>query len=104
MIVAFDTIAYNFKQRLAIVNPQRQFLSYMDAQQWPPKTLVFDAFYLLAVGARESPKQSIAVPIYDMLLQAVWVSKGTDINNFNNVLGANRGDRVRTSMMMKEEA
>jgi hypothetical protein len=103
MIDGLDTIAYYFSQRLQTVNPARQYMGYMDAQQWPQKTVVFNAFYVLVLGDKPKLGESIAVPIYDDLLQFVWVNKGTDVNNYNSVIGANRGDRLRTSSAMKEE-
>lgn len=103
MIDGLDTIAYYFSQRLKTVNAARQYMGYMDAQDWPPKTIVFNAFYVLVLGNKPKLGQSIAVPIYEDLLQFSWITQGTDVNNFNNVIGTNRGDRIRTSETMKAE-
>ena len=102
---AVDTIWNAFKTRLAFINPQRKAVAYMDAMDWPPQIVQFNSFYLLELASNPLNKASwsAAVPIYDHLLQFVWIVQGTDVNNYNDKLGRNRGDRVRINGQMKEE-
>lgn len=77
----------------------------MDAQDWPPKQIVFDMIYLLQVNDDEAGDswKSTAIPVYISNLQFQWITKGTDVSNYNDVEGRNRGDRVRTAWQIKEE-
>ena len=105
MIHAVDTLWITFSNNLANINPQRVAVGYMDAQDWPPQKVQFNAFYLLELAADPLGKSadSWAVPFYVHTLQFVWIVKGTDVSNYNNVLGKTRGDRVRINANMKEE-
>lgn len=82
----------------------RTIKGIFNAQDWPAKRLVPDAFYLLVLGEEPVGKQgwSPATPIVFHQVQWVWVNKGTDLAQAN-VQQANRGDRYRTAQLMKQE-
>lgn len=105
MIAATDTLWTTFVQRLSVVNPSRVAVGYMDAQDWPPQGVQFNAFYLLEIASNPLNKAtwSWTVPFYEILHQFVWIVKGTDVSNYNDNLGKTRGDRVRINSQMKEE-
>src|SRR5580692_617895 len=75
----------------------------LSAQDWPPKDIVFDAFYLLVMGDAPIGRQgySAAVPIKFHQVQWVWINKGTDLTQ--GIRQANRGDKYRTMQTMKGE-
>lgn len=75
----------------------------LNAQDWPPKNIVFGAFYLLVLGEEPIGKQgfSPAVPIKFHVVQWTWLIKGSDLQQ--GELLANRGDRYRISQAMKWE-
>lgn len=105
MIDAVDTFYKHVKERMATINPARVMGGYMDAQDWPPNPITFDTLYLLQVADDTASKESWsqAVQIYEMNLQWQWITKGTDVTSTADVMGKNRGDRVRTSFQIMEE-
>lgn len=103
MIDALDTLYNHFRTRMQTINASRVLKGYMDAQQWPPPNVEFDAFYLLSLGDMPIDGQSIGDPIYTHTVQFTWLNQGSDVNSANDVLGANRGNRVRTNWQMKQE-
>ncbi|MDE2438944.1 MAG: hypothetical protein KGN01_06185 [Patescibacteria group bacterium] len=105
MIYALDTIWYVFSTAMQTINPTRQLMGYMAAQDWPPKTIAFDSFYLLTLGDTPIGKESWSAQtsFYMMTCQFQWINKGTEASTYNNVLGRNRGDRVRTNYQMRQE-
>lgn len=105
MLPGIDSFYQAFAGRMATINPSRQLGGVLDAADWPPKTILFDAFYLVALGEAALGKDTYSwtVPVYVHTVQFQWISSGTDINNYNNVIGRSRGDRYRTSTAMKEE-
>lgn len=85
------------------INPARQLLGVMSAQDWPPKQVKFEAFYMLVLGQSPAPRSawSPSVPIVGHEIQFVWLITGSDVQA--GQVGRNRGDRYRTDMTMKEE-
>jgi hypothetical protein len=75
----------------------------LNAQDWPPKNVVFGAFYLLVLGEEPIGRQgfSPAVPIKFHVVQWTWIIKGDDLQPGERM--ANRGDRYRISQAMKWE-
>lgn len=105
MLSAFDTLWSWYAQRMAAINPQRVLGGYMDAHDWPPKLVKFETVYLLSLGDTPGGVRSFSwtVPFYVTTCQFQWIVRGTDVSTFNQNLGSNRGDRVRTNWTMKEE-
>ena len=102
---AIDTLWTTFVTRMQTINSARQCLGVMDAQDWPPKDVVFNAFYLIVVGENVVGKSfdSATIPVYETTLQFTWVSQGSDASTAGNLEGRYRGDRYRTNQTMKEE-
>lgn len=100
---AIDSHYQYVKARIAIVNPQRVVAGLLDAQDWPPKEVKTDAFYLLMVADTSIGRQgySAAVPIKFHHVSWVWINKGTDLQQGERK--ANRADRMRTMQSMKGE-
>lgn len=75
----------------------------MQAMDWPPEVVNFEAFFLLVLGENPVGKHawSPSDPIMTYLLQWVWLIKGTDLQA--GLKGRNRGDRYRTSLNMSDE-
>ena len=95
---------YNYvRDRIETINPNRVVQGILNAQDWPKKPLVFDAFYLLVINDSPIGKQgySPAVPILFHQVNWTWVSKGQDTQP--NARQPNRGLRYRTSQTMKGE-
>lgn len=103
MIEAIDSHYQSVKQRVLALNSARQFGGIMEARDWPTQPQLFDAFYLLTLGFTPLGKQAYSATslIVSHLLQWVWIGKGTDIQS--GIVGANRGDRYRTSLRMQTE-
>lgn len=72
------------------------------AQDWPPKIVKFQAFYLLEVKDTPVGKQaySAANPIKLHKVQWSWVIKGSDLQTGQR--GAYRGDRFVIHQQMKD--
>ena len=75
----------------------------LNAQDWPPKSIKFDAFYLLVGTDSPIGRQgySAAVPIKFHNVQWAWINHGTDL--VQGIRQANRGDKYRTMQIMKGE-
>lgn len=73
------------------------------AQDWPPKNIEFDAFYLLTLGEQPIGRQgfSASIPIVGHEMQWQWVTKGVDISA--GQVGPNRGIRFQNHFAMKGE-
>lgn len=101
---ALDSFYEWVKGRILTTNPQRTVKGIFNAQDWPAKRLITDAFYLLVLGEEPVGKQgwSPATPIVMHQVQWVWVNKGTDLAQAN-VQQGNRSDRYRTAQQMKQE-
>lgn len=100
---AIDSHYQYVKGRVALVNAARVVAGLLDAQDWPPKEVKLDAFYLLMVADSSIGRQgySAAVPIKFHHVQWVWINKGTDVQQGERK--ANRADRMRTMQQMKGE-
>ena len=100
---AVDSIYQNAKARISAVNPSRVTAGLLAAQDWPPKNVKLEAFYLLDLGEAPAMKAfySATVPVKFHQLQWVWIVKGTELQQ--GVRAANRGDRFRTMQTMKGE-
>jgi hypothetical protein len=97
----------SFSTRVVYNSPGKQLngvvKGMLNAQDWPPKNIVFGAFYLLVLGEEPIGKQgfSPAVPIKFHVVQWTWIIKGSDLQQGEQL--ANRGDRYRISQAMKWE-
>jgi len=105
MIESTDTLWNYFTGRIATINPARLLGGYLDAQDWPPKQVDFDKFYMLVLGDVPLDEETFSwnVPFYETTVQFMWMNMGTQISNYTNVMGKNRGDRIRTCYQMKQE-
>lgn len=103
MIDAVDSYWRHAVERMQTINPSRQMLGVMDAQDWPPKEVRFESFYLLVLGEPPLGRSfaSAAIPVVSHELQWVWMILGTDLTR--GKVGRGRGDRYRTDMEMKSE-
>src|SRR5580692_11732009 len=93
---ALDSYYQYVKGRIIAFNNQRVVKGMLSAQDWPPKQVTLNAFYLLDMGEEPVGKQgfSPAVPIKFHLVQWTWIIKGSDLQPGERL--ANRGDRYRT--------
>lgn len=100
---AIDSYYRFVKSRIIAINANREFVGIMSAQDWPPKNVTMEAFYLLDLDAEPVGRSgfSPAVPIKFHLVQWTWVIKGADLQQ--GIRAAFRGDRYRTMQTMKDE-
>lgn len=100
---AVDSFYQAVKSRMTDLNPQREVKGMLMAQDWPPKNVALEAFYLLTIHDSPSGKSfySAVTPVKFHHVQWVWIIKGTDIQQ--GTRAANRGDRFRTMFTMKDE-
>lgn len=98
-----DTFYQFVKGRIIAFNSQRIVAGMLNAQDWPPKNLKLEAFYLLLLGEEPVGKSgfSPAVPIKFHIVQWTWIIKGSDLQPGEQL--ANRGDRYRKMQAMKWE-
>lgn len=91
------------RDRIKTFNPNRIVKGIVNAQDWPPKKVEPDAFYLLVLDDAPIGSQGYSQyqPMIFHQLQWVWINKGTDI--VPGVRKANRGDRYNVSQNMKGE-
>lgn len=91
------------KAQILAVNPNRKVAGQMFAQDWPPKDVKEEAFYLLSLGDNPIGRQgfSPAIPIVGHELQWTWIVKGQDIGA--GQVGPNRGIRFQNHFQMKDE-
>lgn len=91
------------KARILTINPNRVVKGYNLAQDWPPKNISYDAFYLLTLGEDPIGRQGFSpyIPIVMHQFQWLWVSAGQDIGA--GQVGPNRGIRFQTHFAMKGE-
>ena len=103
MLPAIDSFYMAVEAALVANNPQRQVLGLLEAQDWPPQEVAFEAFYCLVLGATPLGRQAYSAtsPIYVHHLQWVWMIMGTDVQA--GIRGRNRGDRYRTNHIMEQE-
>lgn len=105
--MAFIDAIYTFyefvKGRVQVQNPNRLVKGLLAAQDWPPKEVKLEAFYLLDLGESPIGRQgySQTIPIKFHQVQWVWIIKGTSLQQ--GVRAANRGDRFVTMQQMKGE-
>lgn len=100
---SIDSHYQYMKGRMATINASRVVAGLLDAQDWPPKNVKLDAFYLLVLAANSIGRQgySASTPIKFHHCQWVWINKGTDLQQGERM--ANRGDRFRTMEQMQGE-
>jgi len=100
---AIDTHYLAVKTRVLAVNAARVFVGVMSSQDWPPKDVQLEAFYLLVLGEVPLGKQadSASIPVKVHTVQWTWMIAGTDIQKGIQLRG--RGDRYRTNFTMKGE-
>ena len=92
------------KARILANNPQRLVMGLLNAQDWPNKDIKTEAFYLLVLPEAAGPNESSTASIQRLShnVQWVWMIAGTDIPA-SGARKANRGDRYRTQVSMKNE-
>jgi hypothetical protein len=101
---AVDSYFEYMNHNLVAVNPNRKVIGVSDALDWPPKTIIMEAFYLLVMGSRSMSSKSFwssAVPVQVHTLQWTWIIQGSDLTQ--GKIGRSRGDRYRTNMLMRDE-
>ena len=105
MLHAVDSYFEYISNRMAtVVNPNRKVVALMDALDWPPKTVLMEAFYLLTLGEKPIIGKSFwsaETTTVVHTLQWTWLIQGTDLTQ--GKIGRNRGDRYRTNMTMRQE-
>jgi hypothetical protein len=102
-IDAIDSFYQSVKGRMASINANRKVAGLLMAQDWPPKNVSLEAFYLLTQSDSAASRQfySPYIPVKFHHISFVWIIKGTDIQQ--GTRAANRGDRFRTAFTMKDE-
>lgn len=100
---AIDSHYQYVKGRIAAINPQRQVKGLLMAQDWPPKKVALEAFYILNLADSPIGRQgdSATIPIVYEHVQWVWIIAGNDVSTGQQA--NNRGDRFRTAFQMKDE-
>lgn len=103
MVDAIDSFYQAAKARMATINPNRKVKGLLMAQDWPPKNVDLEAFYLLTISDSAANRSfySATIPVKFHHVQWVWIIKGTDLQQHERK--ANRGDRFRTMFQMKDE-
>lgn len=104
MLAAIDSYFEFMQAGIQLANPGRKIIGISDAMDWPPKNIIFEAFYLLVIGQRGLSNKSFAssaIPVIVHTLQWVWLVAGSDLTQ--GKIGRSRGDRYRTNIMMREE-
>lgn len=108
---AIDSYYQYVKARILSTSTAQAFISsgnkrvagMMDAQDWPPKNVLFECFYLLDVTDTPVGRNfySAQIPVLFKVMQWVWINKGTDLTQ--GIRQANRGDRFNNFEVMKGE-
>src|SRR4029077_9669131 len=100
---AIDSYFQYVNNRMVTINPNRNVVGISDAMDWPPKTVILEAFYLLSMGQKTAKDTfwSPTVPVITDLLQWTWLIAGTDLTK--GTVGRSRGDRYRTDITMRTE-
>jgi len=101
LIDAIDSYIRHVRLRMGTINPSRHVRGPIDAEDWPPKQIEFETFYLLTLSDVESPEGTIEVPIYTHMVQWTWAILGADLGD--GTKGRNRGNRYRTDYQLKDE-
>lgn len=84
------------------INPSRQLLGMVNAQDWPQAELVDGGLYCLYLSSVPVPEQSTrAQTYYEHYMQWAWVFIGNDLQA--NQVGLNRSDRYRDDLAVIEE-
>lgn len=104
-LVDWSDGVYNYVlNRIAAINPARQFSGIVQARAWPVDQATPESFYLLL--GNEAPLRTpghtpISAPTYSEKIQWAWQIIGNDIPQ--NALQRNRGDRYRINFTMQQE-
>lgn len=104
MLDAIDTFWEYTSGRMATINPNRKMIGVADAMDWPPKSILFEGFYLLVLGEKPVLSReawSASTPIVVHTCQFSWIIAGQDLTQ--GVVGRSRGSKYRTNMTMREE-
>lgn len=99
---ALDSYWKYVKPRIIANNPQRTVVGIIEANEWPPKQVQFNSFYLLALG--ETPSRGFGSKTnrgLTYLVQWMWLIPGDD--KAQGTMGKNRGNRYRIHYQMKSE-
>lgn len=104
LVDTLDSYYYYVKNRVLQVNPSRNFGGIVQARDWPMKEAKLDTPYLLdsmdslvPFGKSVSQYQ----PNVNYRVQWVWMIQGDNIPQ--NAQAANRGNKYRVNMQMKQE-
>ena len=100
---AIDSFYQNIKSRIQQINSSRIVAGLLMAQDWPPKNVKLNAFYLLNLTDVPASRDmnSATVQTLSRYVQWVWIIPGTPLQS--NQQGANRGDRLRIHWQMQQE-
>lgn len=103
VIDAIDSFYEYVRARIVTINPQRVVAGHLFAQDWPPKDIKLEAFYLVTVGDMPIGRQGFSptVPIQYHMVQWQWQVLGADVAK--GQVGPNRGVRFRAHWQMKDE-
>ena len=103
MLDALDSHYFAVKNRILQLNPSRQVVGIMDAQDWPAQDVKFEALYCLCLGESPIGKQgwSPTIPIVYHTVQWTWLIAGTDTQA--GIQGKSRGDRYRKNYQIEKE-
>lgn len=103
MPAALDSYFKAVEARMAVINPDREVVGMVSAQDWPGQDVKFEAFYCLSLTTSPLGRQaySPASLFYVSHVQWVWMIMGTDVQQ--GIRGRNRGDRYRTNRLMEAE-
>lgn len=101
-----DSFYKYVKVRIQTINPLREFGGISDAIDWPKRLAKENAFYLLVLQEMPNRGQGlstnpVSAPLYGITVQWSWNIIGEDIKNNDRM--ANRGDRYRENMQMRQE-
>lgn len=99
---SLDTYYQYVAGQYAKINPARQLLGMVNAQDWPQAELVDGALYCLYLNSVEIPEQGTrAQQYFEHYLQWAWVFLGNDLQSTQ--VGLNRGSRYRSDLAVIEE-
>jgi hypothetical protein len=104
LVDTLDSYYQYVKNRVLQVNPDRVFGGIAQARDWPMKEALLDTPYLLDLSDTAVPfgkSVSNYQPSILYRVQWAWLVQGDNIQQ--NTQAANRGDKYRINMKMKQE-
>jgi hypothetical protein len=99
-LLSYVTNPANNAEKIKAIS-EIQVAGVFNAQDWPPKQIKFNTFYLLTLDDAPIGKQGYSQysPMLFHQVQWTWVVKGTDLTQ--GIRQANRGDRWVITETMK---